>query len=131
VLALEFLERHVKVHYVKAGKPTAEQRCIHSALRVLRESYGHTIAAEFGPLAPKALRAKIIQPQMVKRRFHRPNGERIEKTVCVQWSRKYVNKTISRIRQFFRIYHETGVSTRTRKTGGELGRLARPTDLPC
>lgn len=53
---------HADAHYRRAdGTPTntiIEYRC---AVRVLREFYGHTPAAEFGPLALKAVRGRMPQ----------------------------------------------------------------------
>ena len=52
--------KYVKQRYVKDGKPTGEQGCLKLAVHILRDHYGHTSAAEFGPLALKALRSRMI-----------------------------------------------------------------------
>ena len=49
-----------QTYYLKNGEPTSEQASIRIALRHLRKLYGHTPAAEFGPLALKALRQYLI-----------------------------------------------------------------------
>ena len=54
-------KHHLRVllcYYLKNGKPTGWIVHIKLVIRGLRESYGHTLAADFGPLAFKALRQK-------------------------------------------------------------------------
>jgi integrase len=54
-------KRHVESHYRKPdGTPTSQVHSIRSALRFLRQLYGATPAREFGPLALKAVRGKMI-----------------------------------------------------------------------
>lgn len=60
-LILRYWEEHVTQHYVKAGAPTSEQSLIRSALRSLRELYGHTPAGEFSPLGLKAVQERLLQ----------------------------------------------------------------------
>ena len=79
-LIVAFLS-HAETHYVKNGQPTSEQSCIRSAVRPLRELYGLTPAKDFGPLALKAVRSKLV-----------------ESGVC----RTTVNGAIGRIRHVFR-----------------------------
>ena len=79
-LIVAFLN-HAETHYVKNGQPTSEQSCIRSAVRPLRVLYGLIPAKDFGPLALKAVRAKLVQ-----------SG------VC----RTTVNGAIGRIRHVFR-----------------------------
>src|SRR4051812_15028776 len=53
--------RFAEGHYRHAdGSPTGELANLRYALRPLRERYGHTPAAAFGPLALKALRQRMI-----------------------------------------------------------------------
>jgi len=55
---VEFIAAYWKFarsYYVKNGSPSGSIPGIRVALRLLRETYGHTPAAEFGPLALKAL----------------------------------------------------------------------------
>ncbi len=53
--------RHVQQRYVKNGAPTSEQSCIRSALRFVRSLYRDQPASEFGPLALKAVRSKMVE----------------------------------------------------------------------
>ena len=52
--------RYVKHRYVKNGKPTSQQYGIKSALRPLKLLYAETPAVDFGPLAMKAVRDRMI-----------------------------------------------------------------------
>ena len=47
-------------YYVKNGKPSGWQVHIKMVLRLVRETYGHTPAADFGPLAFKAIRGRLV-----------------------------------------------------------------------
>jgi len=73
----KFAERY----YRKNGEVTREYGCIKEALKIVRELYGRTTANEFGPLALKAVRQRMVD-----------NG----------WSRGYINKSIGRIRRCFK-----------------------------
>jgi len=58
----EVLARHwrfAQQHYRKNGQPTAELDNIRLALRPLQALFGHTAAADFGPLALKAVRRSV------------------------------------------------------------------------
>lgn len=68
-------------YYRKNGEVTREYGCIKEALKIVRELYGRTTANDFGPLALKAVRQRMID-----------NG----------WSRGYINKSIGRIRRCFK-----------------------------
>lgn len=68
-------------YYRKNGQVTREYGCIKEALKIVRELYGRTPADDFGPLALKAARQRMID-----------NG----------WSRSYINKAIGRIRRCFK-----------------------------
>ncbi len=57
----------VKAHYVKDGKTTREADNIRDALRPLRQLYGSTPAAEFGPKKLKAVRQKMIENGLCRR----------------------------------------------------------------
>jgi integrase len=72
--------RFAEVYY-GFGRGRGDEACIRCALRVLRESYGKTRAASFGPLALKACRQRMIDKL---------------------WSRNYVNAQVDRIRQMFK-----------------------------
>jgi hypothetical protein len=50
--------RHVESYYrTPDGEPTSQVHVVASALGPVRELHGHTNAADFGPLALKAVRA--------------------------------------------------------------------------
>ena len=73
--------KFAKSYYVKAGKPTGTQHHIKVILRLLRETYGDTDAADFGPLGLKVLRRKMID---------------------AGHSRKYINKQVGHLVRVFR-----------------------------
>jgi integrase len=79
-LILAFWE-HAQTYYVKNGRPTGSADNFKIALRFLRQLYGHRPAAEFGPLALKAVRTKMVE---------------------ANHSRRYINDNVERIRQMFR-----------------------------
>src|SRR5262249_19704596 len=64
-----------------------EYYCVQSALRPLKELYGHTRVADFGVLALKAVRDRMIATTT---KAGRP------------WSRKFINACITRIKAVFR-----------------------------
>lgn len=86
VIANAFLE-HAKTYYVKRGKPTDEVACIRSAMGHLCELYGHVRAKDFGPMALKAVRERMIQSK----------GKKTKKPLC----RDFINKSMERIRRIF------------------------------
>lgn len=73
--------KHAKAYYVKGGEPTAEVHCIQSALLRLLPLYRRMPAVEFGPLALKAVRQRMVD-----------DG-------C---SRNFANKAVARIKRMFR-----------------------------
>jgi hypothetical protein len=79
-LCLVFL-RHAEAHYVKNGEPTSEIHILKSVMRPLKELYGMLPAKDFGPLALKAVRQKMIE-----------SG----------WCRGTINQAMSRIRRIFK-----------------------------
>jgi len=79
-VCLIFLQ-HAQTHYVKDGRQTTEIDCFRSAIKPLVQLYGSLPASDLGPLAVKAIRKEMVE-----------NG----------WSRKYVNKSVGRIRKVFR-----------------------------
>jgi integrase len=73
---------HAKQHYRRSdGTPTSEVREYKIAIRYVRELYGETRAANFGPLAMKAVREKFV-------------GER--------WCRKTINQRVGRVKRMFK-----------------------------
>ncbi|MBL8817173.1 MAG: tyrosine-type recombinase/integrase [Planctomyces sp.] len=79
-LCLVFL-RHAEGHYVKNGEPTSEISVLKSVIRPLNELYGMLPAKDFGPLALKAVRQKMVE-----------SG----------WCRSSINTGVSRIRRIFK-----------------------------
>ena len=81
-LALAFLT-HAEAEYIDAstGKPSAEVACYKTATKRLRELFGETLAADFGPVKLRAVRERFIQ---------------------LKWSRGFINKSVSRIRHIWR-----------------------------
>src|SRR5262245_15309727 len=74
--------RFAQRHYRRPdGSPTNELPQFRQTFRLVRELYGHTPAKEFGPLALKALRQKMID-----------RG----------WNRKLVNQRVRRVRRVFK-----------------------------
>jgi len=73
--------RFAQSYYVKDGRPTDSQDHIRLALRPLRKSYGHTPAVEFGPVALKAVRQRMLDAG------------------C---GRKYINTQVRRVVQMFK-----------------------------
>lgn len=68
-------------HYRKNGLATSERNLVRLALRPLTELYGKTPAQEFGPLALKTYRQKLIDKDL---------------------SRKVINKHVDRVKRFFK-----------------------------
>lgn len=73
--------RFAERYYRKQGEPTKELDNIRYALRPLKSLYGHTLVRDFGPLALKALQAKLIDAKL---------------------SRKLINQRIGIIKRVFR-----------------------------
>jgi integrase len=66
--------RHVDVYYRKDGVPTSEPRLIRLSLGVLKRLHGHTPAADFGPLALKAVRQAFIEGGLCRKEVNRRTG---------------------------------------------------------
>lgn len=79
-LCLVFL-RHAETHYIKNGKQTSEVHILKSVIAPLNQLYGMLPAKDFGPLALKAVRAKMVE-----------SG----------WCRSTINAGMSRIRRIFK-----------------------------
>ena len=79
-LCLVFL-KHAEKHYVKNGKETSEVFILKSVIRPLNDLYGMIPAKDFGPLALKAVRTKMIE---------------------LGWTRGTINAGMSRIRRIFK-----------------------------
>ena len=79
-LCIVFL-RHAESHYLKNGEQTSEVHIVRSVIKPLNELYGMLPAKDFGPLALKAVRAKMVE-----------SG----------WCRGTINAGMSRIRRIFK-----------------------------
>jgi len=73
--------KHARTYYRKNGEVTDEVENLKYAARPLKRLYGRTIAAEFGPLALKAVREGFIAEGL---------------------SRRHINDRVSRIRRIFK-----------------------------
>ncbi len=97
---VELIDRfwaHAKRYYVHPdGSPTSEQGTLKDALRPLKELYGMTPAAEFGPLALKALRERMIAPRKVI------DPKTKQEVTVPGWARRHTNKQIARIKHVFK-----------------------------
>jgi len=82
VRLLQAFWRHARTHYVdRDGQPSQEQITFGTLIRRLRNSYGATLANEFGPLKLKTFRQLLIQEGL---------------------ARSNVNRQITRVRQMFK-----------------------------
>jgi integrase len=74
--------KHARHYYGWAKDPQrGDKVSLRDALRVVRRLYGFTLARDFGPLALKACRARMIRKN---------------------WARTYINAQVDRIRRMFR-----------------------------
>lgn len=62
--------QHAKQRYVKNGEPTSELRSFKTALRPVRQLYGHELVNSFGPLAFVACRQKLVEADYCRRRIN-------------------------------------------------------------
>jgi integrase len=73
---------HAQQHYRRAdGSPTNELPQYRQTFRIVLDLYGGTPAAEFGPLALKAVRLKMVE---------------------AGWTRKLVNQRVGRVKRVFK-----------------------------
>lgn len=79
-LCVVFLS-HAETHYVKNGKQTSEVHILKSVMSPLNQLYGMLPAKDFGPLALKAVRSKMVE---------------------LGWCRDTINAAMSRIRRIFK-----------------------------
>jgi hypothetical protein len=103
-----------KGYYVKNGEPTGTTDSVRAAIRFLKDRYGKTPAEEFGPLALKAVRQRMVDTDL---------------------SRDYVNKLVAIICRMYKwaaseeLVPETVSRTLATVTGLRKGRTeARETD---
>jgi integrase len=98
--------RHAQMHYrLPDGSPSEELDNVRVALKPLKEMYGHTPAAKFGPLSLKALREKMVSDPIIQRTRCKDSetGKWTirEKTMPYGLSRGVINSRINRIRRSF------------------------------
>jgi integrase len=73
--------RHAEGYYLKNGEPTSQLDRVKRSLRPVKELYGHTAAKDFGPLALKAVRERMVE-----------SG----------WTRGYVNSCVGCVKRAFK-----------------------------
>jgi integrase len=82
---LELIDRYIvyaQSYYVDdEGKTNTEFHNVRIAARVLKNLYGHTLAAAFGPLALRAVREKMLEKG---------------------WCRRNINHNVGRVKRMFR-----------------------------
>ncbi len=98
-LVLTFFAHVEKHHRHPDGTPTSEVDQYRLSLKPLRILYGHTRAADFGPLALKAVRQTLIDGSWMSAKEKAARQERNCKIEC---SRGVVNQRIGRIKRMFR-----------------------------
>ena len=89
-LILVFLE-HARQYYRKNGKVTREAEQIAEVLRLLRKHHGRVTTDAFGPMLLKELRQQMISE--------------------MDWSRKHINKQVSRLVRMFKWAVENELAT--------------------
>jgi integrase len=91
---------HAEQHYRHPdGRPTSELRDFKLSLRPLKRLYGHTAAAEFGPLALKAVRQAMITASWLS---PQERAKLVKKGRKQSWARGVINQRVGRIRRMFR-----------------------------
>ena len=100
-IAVRFLEEHVLGYYVHpvTKQPTSEQRSIKTAIRPLTRLYGSLPAAEFGPVALRAVRESMITGSFLT---EDEKDEYLKSGKEIGYCRKTCNKHVGRIRLMFR-----------------------------
>lgn len=88
--------RFAERYYSRNGRPTVELEKLRASARPLVQVYGRMRAADFGPLALKTVRQKMIDDGCVRRG---PDGK-----VKLRRSntRLHINQSIGRIKRFFK-----------------------------
>lgn len=94
-LTAAFYWEHVRLRYVKRGKPTSEQASYRTALRPVIDLYGSAPANSFGPLAMVACRSELVDRGLCRKRI---NGHVTRIRKMFQWgvSRELVPETVWR-----------------------------------
>jgi integrase len=110
--------RFAEGYYQKNGQPTKQLHRIKQALRPVKELYGHTPAKNFGPLALKAVRERMLDlpcghcrgegSRRKPRRLNRRNGhtgtacKRCQGAGRTSWARKLINAATGCIKRMFK-----------------------------
>ncbi len=63
--------RHAEGYYQNDGKPTSQLGLVKTSLRPVRELYARAPVSEFGPLALKAVRARMIEAGLCRKEVNR------------------------------------------------------------
>jgi len=97
---------HAQRYYRKPdGTPTGELSECRLSLRLLRELYGHTRAADFTPLALKALREAMVKRPITTRVKRLDLGTDevtwAEKVLRVGLARGVINQRVERVKRVF------------------------------
>ncbi len=72
-LAVRYL-RFAKGYYCNHGSPTTSLERVKSSLRVLKKSYAHTLARDFGPLALRAVQDRLAASGLCRRYVNHLTG---------------------------------------------------------
>jgi integrase len=64
-------DKHAERHYQKHGKPTSEFGCMRSAMRFLKDLYGHVDACELTPQALRACQHAMIEEGLARTTINR------------------------------------------------------------
>lgn len=92
-LVLDYIKRHVDVHYRKNGEPTSEARHIRDAVRPMCALFGSEPAAEFGPLKLELVRNQYVAAEMVRRSVNR-HASRIKRLFKWAVAKQIVNPAV-------------------------------------
>lgn len=76
-----FLDHAERYYRLPDGSTSTEVTAYRDAMKPLRRLYGHTLAAQFGPLALKAVREEMIR---------------------IGWCRKRINRQVGRVKHIFK-----------------------------
>lgn len=66
--------RYAEGYYLKNGEPTTQLERVKQSLKPVKELYGRTLAKDFGPLALKAVRQKMVEAGWVRRYINSCTG---------------------------------------------------------
>jgi integrase len=128
-LMAAYWEHAQRYYRDRDGNPTGELNGIRLALRPLKELYGHTPAAQFGPLALQAIREKLIRQPITTRIkvIDTATGKASwqDKVLRIGLARGPINQRIGVIRRMFR----WAASQQLGVTGSMLKELESVIDL--